>query len=352
MASLQSQVLSGAGTLGRLAERFHLAGWAGVSRLMGAMLIGFALVLGGCTQAPADQTDAPTISTPRPTAVAALATLSPAASAANTTQVPTRPPTTPAVEAPPAAYVADPALAALLQALAGDSLPSYGVYVKSLKDGTGASVNADKVFRAASLFKLFVMWEAFRQESLGLISFDTTMEVTPYYKTFELGTNAVEVGDVVTVGEALRLMMAISDTPTGVLLQDTVGIAEINAALEALSIDNSGLFYPGDPLATARDVGVLLESVAAGGRLPEASHDAMVGLLLSEGIDYGLRAGVPSEIGVAHKTGSLPVALHDAGIVYLPGAAYVLVVLWDRQSGVDLIETISRGVYEYYESRN
>ncbi len=266
-------------------------------------------------------------------------------------RTPTAPLTIPTVESRPVPYVTDPALEALLQGLLGTARSSYGVFVKSLIDGTGASVNPDKVFSAASLFKLFVMWEAFRQESLGLISFGDIMEVTPYYKSWELGTNAVEVGDLVTVDEALRLMMSISDTPTAVLLQDALDFANVNKGLEELGIRNSGLFYPGPPLATARDVGRLLEDILRGGILPEASHEAMLALLMSERTDNGLRAGVPPEIRVAHKTGSLPMALHDAGIVFLPGQTYVFVVLWDRQSDADLIATISQRVYAYYEGR-
>jgi len=323
-----------------------------------ALLIGCCLLgLAGCTSPPngpaaSTPTSAPAPLPDTPTAAASTqsATLAPATTPPSGT--PTAPLTVPTADFQPAPYVPDPALEMLLQELLGQTQQSYGVYVKSLKDGTSARINPDGAFHAASLAKLFVMWEAFRQESLGLISFDDVMEVTPYYKSWELGTNAVQVGDLVTVDEALRLMMSISDTPTGVLLQDTLGVANVNQALEALGIQNSGLFYPGIPVVTARDVGVLLEAIARGGILPEASHSAMVALLLSARTDNGLRAGVPAEIAVAHKTGSLPMALHDAGIVYLPGGAYVLVMLWDRQSGADLIETISRRVYEYYEAQD
>jgi beta-lactamase class A len=267
-------------------------------------------------------------------------------------ETPAQPEAIPTAGLQPEPNVVDPELQELIDVILGSSRTSYGVYVRSLADGTGASVNPDKAFHAASLAKLYIMWEAFREESLGLISFNDTMEVTPYYKTFELGTNAVDIGDVVTVDQALHLMTSVSDTPTAVLLQDTLGVANVNAALEALGIRNSGLFYPGIPVATARDVGVLLEALATGGTLPEESHAAMVALLASARTDNGLRAGVPAEVSVAHKTGTLSVALHDAGIVYLPGRPYIIVVLWDRQAGDDLIETISRRVYEFFEAQD
>ena len=219
-------------------------------------------------------------------------------------------PATP-VESPPQAYVPDPDLQALIETVIGDEQASYGVYVKNLADGTGASINPNRAYRSASLFKVYVMWEAFRQESLGIIDLDGTMAVTPYYKSFELGTNAVDVGDVVSVRTALSLMMSISDTPTAVLLQDTLGFENVNAALQALGIYDSGLFYPGDPLATARDIAVLLEAIARGAILPDAAHETMLALLLSEQTDNGLRAGVPASVSVGHnrRNGASPVQL-------------------------------------------
>jgi beta-lactamase class A len=53
---------------------------------------------------------------------------------------------------------------------------------------------------------------------------------------------------------------------------------------------------------------------------------------------------------IAHKTGNLGFATHDAGIVAGPdGAPIVLVVLtWDtaEQVGIDLIKAIARLAYE------
>jgi len=309
------------------------------------------LAAAGCTSDAGDRGAAATSvpQTPVGVVVASATPQEPEGTPMSGTPTPTAPPAVATTGAPLAAYVPDLALGTLLQDLVGESRQSYAVYVKNLSDGTGASVNPDRVYRAASLFKLYVMWEAFRQESVGLIRFDETMEVTPYYKSWELGTNAVEVGDLVTVEEALRLMISISDTPSGVLLQDRLGFANVNTALEGLGIQDSGLFYPGDPVATARDVGVLLEAIAGGSILPNDAHDAMVALLTSSGIDYGLRAGVPAAVAVGHKTGSLETALHDAGVVFAPGGAYVIVILWDREGDANLIEAISRLVYDYYE---
>jgi beta-lactamase class A len=51
---------------------------------------------------------------------------------------------------------------------------------------------------------------------------------------------------------------------------------------------------------------------------------------------------------VAHKTGNWSNATHDAGIVYAPGATYVIAILSDKSYETELTAKVSRTVYEYY----
>lgn len=299
---------------------------------------------------PAAARLAPTTS---PAPVIAAGSASPAAgAAAGVTPHATRVVPLPATVARPRPFIQDPALEALLREVVGRESDATSVYVKRLSDGSGASLHQDTPYPAASVFKTYVMWEAVRQESIGALDYQQLMEVTPYHAAFELGTERVRAGDRVTVAEAMRLMMSISDTPTAVLLQDTIGWEHVNASLRALGIEDSGLFYPETgPIATARDLGVLLEAIAQGRALPPAAHETMRTLLLSETTDNGLRAGVPATVPVGHKTGLLPHARHDAGIVWLPGAPYVIVVLSDGQHEAGVIEMVARAVHDYYAAR-
>jgi beta-lactamase class A len=237
-----------------------------------------------------------------------------------------------------------------LDELLGAERDSYSVYVKHLTGGATAEVKADRVCRAASLFKVYVMWEAFRQRARGAFSFDTPMEVTQYYADFDLGTQRVRAGDMVTATQALEWMMSVSDTPTAVLLQDQLGATNVNGGLRELGVVNSGLFYPGEPTVSARDLGTVLEAIAISPKVDEASRREMVALLTSEQHDNGLVAGVPAGVQVAHKTGSLAAVQHDAGIVFAPSGPYVLVVLWDRSSATDFTSAISSLVYSYFNS--
>jgi beta-lactamase class A len=269
---------------------------------------------------------------------------------ASPTATPARTPATPGptlTPAPPVDFTQDDALQAVIDGVLGDQRDHFGIYVKRLDDGTGASIDPGRVYGTASLFKVYVMWEAFKEREAGLIDFSDTMLVTPYYKSWELGTNLVQVGDEVTIDFALKAMMSVSDTPTGVLLQDTLGIDAIDASLRDLGIVQSGLYYPEDNAVTARDFGVLLEAIYRGTGVTQTSRDEMIDLLLSEQIDHGLRAGVPQGVAVAHKTAYLPGAYHDGGIVFSPGGDYVIVILSDGLA-IDRFSALSSAVYAYF----
>jgi beta-lactamase class A len=248
----------------------------------------------------------------------------------------------------------DTTLEARLREALGDEVDSYGVVVKNLADGSGALINPDKVFYAASLFKVAVMYEVFHQRSLGLLSFDERLLVTPYYAGFDLGTLPVEVCQTLSVGEALGYMMSISDNTSAVLLQDRVGSANINRSLAALGLTKTRLLSDDLP-TTAAEMALLMEIIARGQAVDDAASQEMINLLVSEEIDNGLRAGVPEGTLVAHKTGNWSNATHDVGIVYLPagqagapGATYVIAVLSEKAYETKLTAKLSQVVYEYY----
>ena len=241
----------------------------------------------------------------------------------------------------------DTTLEARLREALGDEVDSYGVVVKSLKDGRGALINPDKVFYAASLFKVAVMYEVFHQRSLGLLSFDEPLLVTPYYASFDLGTLPIGVCQTLTIGEALGYMMSISDNVSAVLLQDRVGAANINRSMAALGLTTTRLLSDDLP-ATASDMALLMEMIARGQAVDAGASQEMLNLLTSEELDNGLRAGVPEGTLVAHKTGNWTNATNDAGIVYAPGDTYVIAVLSDKEYETKPIAKVSQVVFEYY----
>jgi beta-lactamase class A len=241
----------------------------------------------------------------------------------------------------------DADLEARLREVLGDDVDAYGIVVKSLEDGRGAVINPDKVFYAASLFKVAVLYEVFHQRALGLLDLQEELLVTPYYASFDLGTLPVAVCETISIEQALHAMTAFSDNTSAVLLQDRAGSANVNASMEALGLSTTRLLTEDLP-TTAGDMALLMEMIARGRAVDEAASQNMVNLLAGEELDNGLRAGVPPETVVAHKTGNWSNATHDAGIVYASNAPYVIAILSEKAYETVLTAKLSAAVFEYY----
>ncbi|HEX9248226.1 MAG TPA: serine hydrolase, partial [Gemmatimonadaceae bacterium] len=101
---------------------------------------------------------------------------------------------------------------------------------------------------------------------------------------------------------------------------------------------------------TARDLALILRAIEEGRAASPAATREMLGILLAQGFNEKIPAGLPAGTRVAHKTGEITAVSHDAAIVYPMGRKpYVLVVLTrgisDGNRASKLIADISALVY-------
>jgi len=297
------------------------------------------------------------------------ASQSPVAAAEEQTPEPTVPPRSPAVvslawldnsppvpDLPPsfAAQSQDAGLQAAIEAALAGREGSYSVVVHNLANGRAASLNSDKVYYAASLYKLEVLLEVFRQRDAGQLDFGSLLTLEKKYIELDLKTlDALGIieNDQVTVQDAIRAMTIVSDTPTAALLQDTVGASRIDQTLGSLGLGSTQSQNHELP-TTARDMARLLTAIAAGeGGVSAESRNEMLSLLEQEGYRAGVIAGMPSDVAVAHKTGSYSDATHDVALVWGPKGPYVIAVLTDRSYDWDAIREVSRAVWDYFAAQ-
>jgi beta-lactamase class A len=241
----------------------------------------------------------------------------------------------------------DAALEEVIRSNLGDEVDSYGVVVKNLGNGAAAEVNPHEVFETASLFKLWVMYEVYKQVELDLLQMDEQLLVTPYYASFDAGTLPVEICDTLTVREALEAMITYSDNASAFLLRDRVGLENIQRDLQALGLTESAFGHE-DVTSTAADMALFLEMVALKAAVSSEASQEMLDLMLAQQVDDRLPALLPPDTEVAHKTGDLPEVTHDVGIVYSPQATYVIAVLSDRGGEYEPIALLSRAIYDYF----
>jgi beta-lactamase class A len=242
----------------------------------------------------------------------------------------------------------DESLETAVTALIGDESSSYAVFIKDIASGRGASINSERVYYAASLFKLFVMYEVFHQQVLGLLDLNDELVMTPYYDSFGLGPRATSLCQRLTISEALTAMMAVSDNAAAILLQDRVGAPNVGQALASLGLLESRLTE--ELPVTAADGGLLLEAIARQAAVSAEASSQMLALMEGEEFDNGLRAGLPAEAALAHKTGNWEGAVHDAGIVIAPCGTYVIVVLSDNGYDPALTRQVSALAYDWCAS--
>jgi beta-lactamase class A len=260
--------------------------------------------------------------------------------------------TTPARTAPP---VTDAGLDLVLR---GTGLPggTVGSYVRIVGSGAGAGLNADRRFPAASLYKLPVMLEVFKQQRLRNFNWDDDLTIQQSQWADGSGVLQARVGQKIKVHEALRLMITDSDNIAANMLVDLVGPNNINQTLEGLGLRQTRVVDRSReavmPTTSAEDIGRLLELLASGRFLdPQTSEEAIRLLEAKQGQNW-LGEGIPWWGKIAHKWGDLPNARHDAGIIFTPHNQIVLVVLTENGApaqAAEVIRSTSQRILDYVE---
>lgn len=251
----------------------------------------------------------------------------------------------------PAALSEDASLRRVVDESIGEERAHFAVVVKRLDDGSGVAVDPGRTFYPASLFKLWVMLEAFKQREAGLIDFDERYVVASYYESLRLNDGELTPCSAVSVSDMLYAMITYSDNVAANMLYDRLGYSNVNDTLRQLGLGYSGLLTGGDLQTTAGGMATIFEAIGHGEAISTAASSEMVSLLEAQAINDRIPALLPPGTRVAHKTGNWDNVTHDVGIVYSPNADYVMVVLTDygyQQDGATHIARLSKAVYDYY----
>ena len=211
-----------------------------------------------------------------------------------------------------------------LAALPGD----IGLYVKDTATGETVAVNAAKSVEAASVIKLWVMAEAFRQREAGLLSFEEPVAIRPEDRLPSCGAiSYLHEGIVLPVGDLITLMIILSDNTATNLLIDRLGMDAIRAEIRRQGMRGTflrrKLFQP--ELArqgiinevSAEDCAVFLERLRLGQLVSPAADREMLRVLGDQRLNGKLPFHLHSrDIACAHKTGEDDGITHDVGIIH------------------------------------
>ncbi len=230
------------------------------------------------------------------------------------------------------------------------------IVVRDRATGYRYAQSDDRVFYAASLYKLGVMVEAYRQAAAGLISLDGTAVTIEDEDTGPDGWYT-PVGVTLTVREAIERMITLSDNSPSHALLRLLDPHNVNATTDALGLRqtriNTVLPEAEQTLpyntTSARDMEQLLAGLLSGTVVDAASSAEMLEVLKRQRVNDRLPAGLPDGTVIAHKTGNLDGVAHDVGIIYTPAGPRIVVLLTGDYDSYDdvltLAETTGAAVY-------
>lgn len=232
---------------------------------------------------------------------------------------------------------------------------TYGVAVKDLRLGESFSFNEHKSFEAGSLYKVWVMAEAFRQIEGGILKEDEVLseKIEVLNKKFNISSDSAELKEGVvslSVQDALEQMITISHNYAALLLTEKVKLSKVAEFLKQQDFNESKVGTEGDsPTSTPSDIALFLEKLYKGELV---NSPKMLELLKKQQLNDKLPKYLPKEIPIAHKTGEIGFYTHDAGIIFTPKGDYIIVILSESdypQGAEDRIAQISKAVYDYFE---
>lgn len=276
------------------------------------------------------------------------------------------------------------ALQGRIGAIAAELPGRLGVCIRYLHHDLEVSVEADALFPSASVIKIPIMVEVYRQAAAGTLSLDEPLPVLPEEMTDGSGIlKYLHSGLPLTVADAVELMIVVSDNTATNLLLRRVGADAVNATMRELGLShtrtagairsaNRRLELSEMSHTTPREMAVLLEGIARGRLVSVEASAAMLETLEHQLYDdmlprhlpftyYPERLGLAEmPVRMAHKTGGLSGVRNDAGIIMVQtaGGRRTMVVsaftadladdeLWTVENvGARAVATVARLAYE------
>jgi beta-lactamase class A len=238
-------------------------------------------------------------------------------------------------------------------------------------------INDTITMHAASTMKVPVMMEIFRQSNQGLFALEDSIEIknqfksiidTSIYSLDKSEDSNIRLYSLLGSKESIRVLVnemitSSSNLATNLLLE-LVSAEKVQNFMETLGardiyvlrgVEDIKAYRAGrNNTTTARDLAIIFQAILDGREWREESQVEMINILLDQKHKKKIPAGLPSEVKIAHKTGSITEIDHDCGIIYPPGRnPYILVVLTQgfksHENAQKCIAEISALVYQWYD---
>jgi beta-lactamase class A len=219
-----------------------------------------------------------------------------------------------------------------------------GVSVRNLETGEGLSIRGDEKFPSASLIKVSVLVALLHEVERGTIRLDDPLTMIARDRVGGSGVlQHLHSGLQLTVEDAARLMIVISDNTATNLLLDKVPMRTVWAKMDSLGLPHTRIhsktFLRSTSVAmdssvryglgvTTPDETVRLFTLLHQGRAVSPRMDSLALSILRENEDWNkLVRWLPDGASAAHKSGDVDQSRNDCGILYGPDAPVAVCVM-------------------------
>ncbi|HEX2211513.1 MAG TPA: serine hydrolase [Longimicrobium sp.] len=249
-----------------------------------------------------------------------------------------------------------------------------GVSVRNLATGQSLSIRGDETFPTASLIKVAVLVALLDEVAKGSIRLDDPITMIARDQVGGSGVlQHLHNGLQLTVEDAARLMIIISDNTATNLLLDKLNVRTVWTKMEALGLPHTKIhsktFIRATSVAmdssvkyglgvTTPDETVQLFTMLHEGRAVNPRMDSLALAILRGNEDWNkLVRWLPDGATAAHKSGDVDQSRNDCGILYGPDAPVALCVMTrenrDTSYATDnpanlLIARIGAEVYRFF----
>lgn len=251
------------------------------------------------------------------------------------------------------------------------------VAVQHLQTGEAFSHRGDQPMPTASLIKVAVMVEAYRQAADGMLDLDKPLTLRAEDKVPGSGilTPHFSAGATLTLRDAIRLMIAFSDNTATNLVLDQIGLKATAETMERLGFPNTKIHakvfrrdtsvFPelsqrfGLGATTADEMLRLLAAMHDKSLVSPAACEAMLEHLRCCEDKSKLARHLPPEAKFAHKTGAVTGVRTDAGILQTASGPIAICMLTSEnrdssgpadKAAEDLCAEIGRIVFEHFQA--
>ena len=231
------------------------------------------------------------------------------------------------------------------------------IYVWEYGTKSYVNINADEVFPAASIIKVPVLIEMFREIEQGKFSLYDKMVLEDHYRASGSGRLQYSQGGIAHSMDYLaRIMIENSDnSSTNMIMSKMGGMPEMNRAMKRWGLTSTHInnWLPdldGTNVTTAKELAKMFYNIDATNIISNKSKRHIADYLGHVKNNRLLQAGLPKNAILLHKTGDIGFMLGDAGIVKTAnGRKYIVVIMakrpYNSYKGKDFIVKASKIIY-------